>query len=425
MNSSVDEIKNHLESFLKDNPYSDVVEDSEGALSVLKPWGDPAVSIEIPSSPDKKASLFTILNNCILPEKYSAIFHKDTACLEVIWTSYRLNAASAETADRSFVFNFNGHAHNCRFGASTESLLGIAACSSPTSNSTATNYRNLLSFIMREQSSDVDKTSATARTLDVARSFFVQTNGISWPEIDKLIVHLNAFMSYYDSKTPQILIHEPVEKPYDPRDRYLHGRFPEEINGREIDENALAFWREATLSNNEIMRFLTCYRIIEYLAFNFIEVQTRSKIRRILSMPHASSELDRVMSSVVEALSIKNATEDIPKALQLVSSTINMEFVWSEIDRHRDFFCKDTEFDGGYCVKKLIANGDNFETFSNNGVRSILDRLRGIRNALSHGQDQQTRSVIRPTARNNLIIRPWLNLIEIIAAEAMLCRDVV
>lgn len=414
-----------LEPFLQRNQSSELAEDGDGGIFVQKPWGDRTLALLVPDEEQERNTLFETLNSCFLPEKYSAIHHVEENLLEVTWTAYKLNSASADTADRAFDFVYKGKTHACRFGAATEKLLAISSCAAPVSNSTATNYRNLMSFILYDRKESGDHDNPAIRSLSEPRSFFIELQDLEWENVDDLVVHLNAYMSYYDTKSPQILIHEQISTELPTRDRYLHGSFPGHILAREIDKNALTYWREATLSSNEIMSFLTCYRIVEYLAFHFIEVQTKSKIRRVLSSPHALTDLDRTMRSVVESLSTKNATEDIPKAQNLVCETLDLQLVWKEIEKHKEFFCQSTDFDGGYTVKSLIKDKDSFETFSNNGVRSMLDRLRGIRNALSHGQDQQTRSVIRPTAHNNQIIRPWLNLIEIIAGEAMLNSEVV
>ncbi|PFG64316.1 hypothetical protein AXZ77_2951 [Thioclava sp. ES.031] len=425
MSVSEDEIKEKLATFLEKNSYSEILTGEDGTIFIASPWGDKTIGLVVPKETEKQDSLFDSLNVCTLPEKYSAIYHRDTKQLEVIWTAYRLNSASAETAEREFEFLFDGNTHKCWFGGASQRLMNIASCAEPVSNSTATNYRNLMSFIILQRLGDDEDNHHGGRALSTPRSFYIELGELDWEEIDSLVSHLNAYMSYYDTKTPQVLIHEPIIKDFAARDRYLHGDFPSKISGREIDINALTYWREATLSSNEIVTFLTCYRIIEYLAFHFIEAQTRSRIKKVLSSPHALSKIDTTMRSVVEALSAKNATEDIPKAQNLVSETIDMELLWAEIQRHKDYFCKPTNFDGGYAVKNLITDKDTCDTFSNNGVRNTLDRLRGIRNALSHGQDQQTRSVIRPTAHNRRLIRPWLNLIEIIAGEAMLNSEVV
>lgn len=425
MNVNKEEAKVELAAYFENNNYSDIDQGENGDLLITTPWGDKTIALLIPDEVEKRKILVESLNCCTLPEKYSAIYHNDTKQLEVIWTAYRLNSASIETAERNFEFTFNGNTHKCWFGEASQRLMSIAGCAEPVSNSNATNYRNLMSFIILQHLEDEDGDQPGTRTVSTPRSFYIQVGELNWAEIDNLIIHLNAFMSYYDTKTPQVLIHEPIAQNFDARDRYLHGEFPKKISGRDIDINALTYWREATLSSNEIDTFLTCYRIIEYLAFHFMESQTRSRVKKVLSSPHALSNIDATMRSVVEALSAKNAIEEIPKTQNLISETIDMELLWREIERHKDYFCKPTSFDGGYTVKNLITNKDSLETFSNNGVRSTLDRLRGIRNALSHGQDQQTRSVIRPTAHNRHLIRPWLNIIEIIAGEAMLNSNVV
>lgn len=57
------------------------------------------------------------------------------------------------------------------------------------------------------------------------------------------------------------------------------------------------------------------------------------------------------------------------------------------------------------------------------GFESITRSLRDIRNALSHGRDQRTSSVIVPSSRNLHYLQPWVNLIAVVAGEVVLYKD--
>lgn len=54
----------------------------------------------------------------------------------------------------------------------------------------------------------------------------------------------------------------------------------------------------------------------------------------------------------------------------------------------------------------------------------VSDAFRKIRNALSHGKDQETTGVIRPTPKNVNLFQPWVHLISAAAGEVVLYKDV-
>lgn len=417
--------KKALGKFLSTNPSSEIIEiapkgkGSRGYLAISKPWGDHTLQIVIPEDARERRALIQTLNGIILPARFSAILHRETGQLEVIWTAFKLKESAEEVRERSFIFCFEGRDRECRYGPSSKDLVRLAKHCFPISIPTSTDHRNIVS--LHFFSNDID-----AGNIDEPISFFVDCAGLDEAGLPPLIMHLNAYMSYFDHKSPRVLVHEGSPgADHMPRSRYLAGRFPSRIDGRQLDQNLLVYWLEMVATRNEIMRFLLCYRIIEYAAFNYVESSTRLRIRKILGSPIAVTDIDRSVDLISELLMTGKGAEEIPRAQNLISAAVDLSLVWAEIDGNRGFFCEDTCFDGGYKVKSLITAKCSYESWANNGVRITLDRLRGIRNALSHGQDTQTRATILPTAGNAGQIRPWLNLIEIIAGETIIYREVV
>jgi hypothetical protein len=131
-----------LKEFLTDNPSASIVEVARGKVvsrRIKEPWGDTSFSLRVP---DEIGPFAAALNNVKLPNRLSAIWHKDTHDLEVIWTAHNLPKSQVEVAGRSFNFNFKGNAHVCEFGLSSERLLIIAKETNPITMST-TDWRNL------------------------------------------------------------------------------------------------------------------------------------------------------------------------------------------------------------------------------------------------------------------------------------------
>src|SRR5271165_1001382 len=133
-----------LAPFLNNNPSSKIGEGPKTNVPfVLKPWGDETVVLELPPGNGK---IIEVLNNIILPERYSALRHIDTGFLEVIFTAYPLRGAFAEVTTRSFDFIHKGHTYKCRYGEASDELLAIADLFIPTGPQSSTAYRNLGSF---------------------------------------------------------------------------------------------------------------------------------------------------------------------------------------------------------------------------------------------------------------------------------------
>lgn len=412
-------VESDFEEFFSANPDCVVVDtsvklrDELGSFQIANPWGDKTLSIFLPDDDTERLALAKHLNGVVLPPRYSAVLHRSTQHLEVLWTAYRLRAASTEIKDREFTLNWEGVDRVLRFGDSSDAVLSLAKRCFATSNESLTNHRNILSFNLFAENPDHP-------ALDRPLSFFVDCSGIDVEDLNEFVLHVNAYMTYFDRKSPRILIHSDAENDLTPRDRYVEGEFPKKISARRIDANLLSFWNEVFMSNDQIMRFLLCYRIVEYAAFNYLGAKTKQEIRRLLSKPSLPQSVDEAIDKLVEALVQSKEIEAIPRTQNLVAETVDLEKLWENIELNLDYFRGEHVFDGGFRVAPLLSGKCDFQTWKTNGVRNTMDRLRGIRNALSHGQDGSTRGTIRPTKVNEHSLLPWVNLIEIIAGDAML-----
>ena len=422
-----DTVAAHLEEFLKVNPLSNVdvrellaADGSlESIISVNKPWGDATLIVKIPRDPVNFESLKEVLNSISLPKRYSAIIHRDTNVLEVIWTAYKRSKVAQEVEGRSFEFFFNGKGHACRFEKSSDRLLLLAKHCTPISSPGPSEHRNIISLHLF--ASGVDHPNFGDPV-----SFFVNIHDLDEAQQFELIKNLNAYMVYYDRQTPRILTHEDVEGGITyQRPRYVSGKFPEKIMARPLESNVLAFWSEVSNTASPVMRFLLCHRILEYTAFNFVEAETRAKIRRIIASPDIHEKIDLVAGDVAELVGIFKETHEIARMANMVGATLDLDRVWNYIESQKEFFSRECNFEGGFCVKAIISEKENVENWKRNAVNTTLKALRDIRNALSHGQDGSTRGTIQPSRTNHVLLRPWVNIIEMVAGDAILYKDVV
>ncbi|MCG9916799.1 MAG: hypothetical protein MH112_10645 [Phenylobacterium sp.] len=239
-----------------------------------------------------------------------------------------------------------------------------------------------------------------------------------------IINHLNFYLSYFDDMCPTVVIHEPAFESGGNlrRTRYISGEFPRTISGSELNSQLLGFWSSTSKEETPVMRFILYYRIIEYASHHYLDEAVRRSITRILSSPNVRDKLPSVVEEITDIISVKK-NDDIPKFKGIVNKCVDKSLVWREIQANRAFFLKETKFDGGFSVKALISDAETEAAFCQKGLDHFCDLLRKIRNALSHGRDQETGGVISPTTKNFDLLRPWVHLIGTAAGEVVLYKD--
>ena len=86
--------------------------------------------------------LIETLNNLILPERLTAVWHLDDQALEIIYTVFPV---TPEESARSFTFTHKDNAYRCEFRDSSKRVLMIAESAFPAGPS-STDFRNLMPF---------------------------------------------------------------------------------------------------------------------------------------------------------------------------------------------------------------------------------------------------------------------------------------
>lgn len=412
---SIDDATDKLAGFFELNPYSTLsVVGDNGAIELLTPWGDLSLALEIEKDFHVLAEA---LNAVKLPERFSALWHKDDKRLEVIWTAYKLPESQHEIFNRSFVFSYDGTEHQCEFGLSSDRLMTIARHAKPRMIS-ETNHRNVQSFAAYERLRKREG-GTSHESFDGPRSFWI--SDVEWDDskVVELVTHLNFHMRYFDGLTPTVVIHPASNERMVPkRTRYIRGDFPAHIGCESLDENMLSFWSFAE-SGNPMLRFLLYYRILEYGAYHFVEDEVRQELKRIVFAPDLKSNINRSIGSMMSAMGATKLS-DAQRLRALARRAIDRELIARDLTANLEFFSKDTAFDGGFTVRAPVGKNHTSENFGVNDLEKVVDRFRDIRNALSHGKDQETSGVIRPTPENINLFRPWVHLIATAAGEVVL-----
>lgn len=415
--SAVDKMRGRLAEFLKANPGSSVAEidTPQKGLAIKLPWGDESISIQIPNDAD---ALVEALNKVYLPERFTAIWHRDSKFFEIIFTAYPL---PRDILERSFKLKHQRRVYQCEYSESSSRLLLIAENYLQESAPTNTSFRNLGSFkgyVLAKKGVEGAPKIPDAKPI----SFWIKE--VDWDDdhVLNLAMHINFYMTYYDNSSPIILVHSPKSENIarQPQTRYRFGSFPKQITTSFLDDNLYHFWA-ASRTGDPIRRFLYCYQILEYAAYYYLEETVKQSIRMVLAAPNASDNLNNVVQQVLEAVGESKVAE-AQKMEGLLRQIIDPRVIWKEIEIDPGFFHAPMTFDGGFVVQPLAKPGWTADDFASAWLPLFPHTLRGIRNALSHGREQRMAAVITPTTRNFERLQRWVPLIAVAAQEVMVYR---
>ena len=410
--------KARLARFLAANPHSSVGYTKDKELVVKAPWGEDALAISLTP---KSNEIISVLNAVVLPERFTAIWHTDTEMFEIIYTAYPLVAAEAVVKTRSFEFVHDGKRYECSFGRSSERLLRIAEHYTTVAPS-LTSFRNLPSFRRYITSHAKGSSIPPMPPMPGAEPVSFWIRGLKWNEdvALALVNHLNFYMTYYDSQSPVILVHAPRQENVaaQPQQRFRFGNFPKKISAKKLDDNLRHFW-EASRRGDPVRRFLYSYQILEYAAFYYVEESIQKTIRKLLSAPNATDNIDRVTSQLIEACS-ESKLSDPQKIEALLRETVDPKLIWQDLALNTKFFSESTKFDGGFASAPLVKKDWTEADYVVNWVPAFAGTIRSIRNALSHGREQRMTSVITPTTKNFERLQHWVPPISTAAQEVMI-----
>src|SRR4051794_35562915 len=132
-----------------------------------------------------------MLNNVYLPERFTAIWHRDTELLEIIFTADPLPPIWSDLSNRAFEFTHRNVKYLCSFREASDRLRQIATRAMPQRPS-RTQYRNLMSF-QRHYFAKAGVSGIQIADNSVPYSFYVE--GITWN--DDLVVELANYLNFY------------------------------------------------------------------------------------------------------------------------------------------------------------------------------------------------------------------------------------
>jgi hypothetical protein len=422
--AKLEEIRTQFSKALKNNPDAKIqqVGNRKKYHVIRRPWDDESVAFLLPEDkPAELKALASALNQILMPPRLSAIYHLDRKELEVLFTARTLSDELKVLSTRKFSFHFRGKDLRCEFATSSDRLLLLAKHALYPQNS-ETGFRNLQSFTQYlELEGNATNSAKLLLETQFAEPLCFFIRGIDWHDEETLEVirHISFYLNYYDSKSPYVIIHPPTDKAaINPKVRYIHGAFPDKISSRELNPILLSFWYAALDAEPE-KKFLYYYRIIEFVASNYLKNEKLGQVRRILSMPDLASRIELAVDDLV-GLIREEKPDTVNRFKAVVLELADKKALWQEICENSQAFTKPIKFEGGFELPNLLEDVSDISKLSTGVLLSLAGFLRDIRHALSHGGEAQAGRLILPTARNLKMLRPWVHVIQTIAGQVVL-----
>ena len=399
-----------IESFLEHNPWSKRSEKDDGG-SIEMPWNDSTLILELKSLDEAAVAR---LNDLILFPSFSAIYHRSSRKMELIFTPFRQSDLEA----RLFQFAFEGHDYSCCFGPPSESVFDLARASNPVATPTTTDYRNLRHF--RRYISILDREPKEEGFQDRYSpvSFWIEPCDADEQQLVRLFEHLNFYMAYFDSRSPAILIHEaePQDEVTETRVRYLWDEFPETIRATTVDPYLLGLWSSARAAGDTFRQFIYYYQMLEYAGFYFLTERSEKSIETILKAPETAAFPNKAWQRIQDVLSGEKIEEGA-KLVAVVRQSVDIESIWKDVEANRGCFERTLMFDGGFELPPVISTSSDLNAFKVSGLEKMVNTFRLLRNALVHAREKRMSNVISASRRNHALVRPFVKPLSSIAMQ--------
>ncbi|MBI1837233.1 MAG: hypothetical protein HYR91_08220 [Flavobacteriia bacterium] len=402
----------NLETLKKNNPSIEIVEETDH-INISKLWDDSTFMCRL-----EKTTNFSPLATVTFPPELSAIFHKDTSTLEVIFSPILKDDTIKE---REFDFYYKGVEFKATFGEPTELFKTISIGFRETDNSSDTDYRNLRKFRDYYKQETLPKYIQKYFENREPINFFIKG------DFDKaasnfvaIAKHLNFYMNYYDRETPTLVIFEQEQdkKTYKTPCITTKDGFPKVINFTTFDPVLIDLFQVARRSANVRLKFIFYFQVLEYCAYYHLNDDLKKRLTNIIKRPDLLNNTNDYSKLLIEEFKdYFRQNDDSIKLEKLLADFCSWDDIKHEIECNKEYFATDLVFDGGLKIPALISEKETFETEPKGLVKTAKSNIEKIRNVLVHLRESRENKVILPTPKNNNLLIPYLHLIQRIAEK--------
>lgn len=380
-------------------------------LIVNNCWNDSSFRFEFTDT-----DVLDYLETSVLPKELFAIYHKNKNVYEFIFLPLQ------EKYEREFEYIYCGHTFKLYYGKPTQTFENLT--NHFVFNDTADEINDRAYGFLRYQKYYASLVAGNPESL-VPTNFFIEGDFESLP-YDKHIEffrHVNFMLSYYDRRSPRILIYNDSEDSINDIKLPCKSNtenFPKTINSNNYDATLLELMEAARGASSYRLKYIFYFQVLEYCSYYYIENNLRRKITNIIKSPDILIS-EKYSRKIIEIYSDYFKSNKNDKRMErLLLDLCTYEDIKDELKTNSKYFIEDLCFDGGFFVKGLFKDENEIDSPPQTIIQTIRKNIDSLRNVLVHARESRENSEIKPTQKNIQLLTPYLYLLRRIAETVVL-----
>lgn len=402
--------KKYLEIFKSNNECVEII-NTDTKISIIKGWGDDSIYFEYDIQDNLEP-----LDRIVLKKELFALYHIDKQMYEFIFLPL------PEKYERTFDYIFCGKEFHLSYEQPTETFISLAQ---QCRHSDCTDITDRAYALLRYHSYYKSfENEALVQEL-YPTNFFIKGpfDEISYEEHLELFKHVNFMLTYYDRKSPNILIYDnkndSIEEVSIPC-KSKNESFPKIINGGRLDPTLLELMKAANDTGSYRLKYIFYFQVLEYCSYYYIENSLRRNITNIIKSPDILNS-EKYSHKIIELYSdYFKSNKDDKRMERLIQDLCTYDDIKEEIKSNRSFFTRKLQFDGGFCICPLFNNEEEIDNPPASIFTLIRKNIDSIRNVIVHARETRENAVIKPTTRNSRLLAPYLYLLRRLAETVII-----
>lgn len=385
-------------------------ENKEDMLVVNNCWNDNSFRFEFHDSENLE-----IFENIVLPKELFAIFHKDRNLYEFIFLPLQ------EKYEREFCYIYCGRTFKLYYGEPTQAFEKLT--NHIILNDTA-DINERAYGLLRYSQYYAQQSGENPEPL-IPTNFFIEGDFSALPyekHID-FFRHVNFMLSYYDRKSPNILLYSGTEENISDimvPCKSKKESFPKTINSNNFDTTLLELMEAAKDAGSYRLKYIFYFQVLEYCSYYYIENNLKRQITNIIKSPDILNS-EKYSHRIIEIYSdYFKSNKDEKRMERLLLDLCTYDDIKDELKTNSKYFIENLCFDGGFSVKGLFKDDNEIEMPPQNIIPTIRKNIDSIRNVLVHARESRENSEIKPTQKNILLLKPYLFLLRRIAETVVI-----
>lgn len=386
-------------------------ENIEERLIVNNCWNDSSFRFEFSNT-----DILDYLEAKILPQELFAIYHKDMNMYEFIFLPLQ------EKYEREFEYIYCGNKYRLYYGKPTQVFENLTKHF--VINEAADEINDRAYGFIRYYQYYISQDTENPESL-IPTNFFIEGDfaNLSYEKHIEFFRHVNFMLSYYDRKSPSILIYndgnDSISDIHLPCKSHTES-FPKTINSNMYDTTLLELMEAAKNSGSYRLKYIFYFQVLEYCSYYYIENNLRRKITNIIKSPDILNS-EKYSRKIIEIYSdYFKSNKDDKRMERLLLDLCSYEDIKDELKTNSKYFIEDLCFDGGFYVKGLFKDDNEIDCPPQTIIQTIRKNIDLIRNVLVHARESRENSEIKPTQKNIQLLIPYLFLLRRIAETVII-----